>query len=79
MVAFVNRLVQVGGKYTLDEPFEVGWGNVVLDVTPRGLRTPTLRQQEVAFSVHHRLLDADVVIEADTCRVSGPAIDSQDQ
>lgn len=66
MVAFVNRLVQVGGKYTLDEPFEVGWGNVVLDVTPRGLRTPTLRQQEVTFSVHHRLLDADVVIEADT-------------
>ncbi|MGO4754593.1 DUF5996 family protein, partial [Streptomyces sp. 2MCAF27] len=40
MVAFVNRLVQVAGKYTLDEPFEVGWGNIVLDVTPRGLRTP---------------------------------------
>jgi hypothetical protein len=66
MVAYLNRLVQVGGKYTLDEPFEVGWGNVVLDVTPRGLRTPTLRQQDVSFAVHHRLLDADVVIEADT-------------
>lgn len=65
-VAYLNRLVQVGGKYTLDEPFEVGWGNVVLDVTPRGLRTPTLRQPEVTFSVHYRLLDADVVIEADT-------------
>jgi len=65
-VAYLNRLVQVGGKYTLDEPFEVGWGNVVLDVTPRGLRTPTLRQPEVTFAVHHRLLDDDVVIEADT-------------
>jgi hypothetical protein len=65
-VAYLNRLVQVGGKYTLDEPFEVGWGNVVLDVTPRGLRTPTLRQPEVTFSVHYRLLDGDVVIEADT-------------
>ena len=66
MVAYLNRLVQVGGKYTLDEPFEVGWGNIVLDVTPRGLRTPTLRQQDVTFSVHYRLLDADVHIEADT-------------
>lgn len=66
MVGYLNRLVQVGGKYTLDEPFEVGWGNVVLDVTPRGLRTPTLRQQDVTFSVHYRLLDADVHIEADT-------------
>jgi hypothetical protein len=26
MVDYVNRLVQVGGKYTLDEPFEAGWG-----------------------------------------------------
>ena len=65
-VTHLNRLVQVGGKYTLDEPFELGWGNVVLDVTPRGLRTPTLRQPDVTFSVHYRLLDADVVIEADT-------------
>ncbi len=65
-VAFLNRLVQVAGKYTLDEPFEVGWGNVVLDVTPRGLRTPTLRQPGVTFSVHYRLLDEDVLIEADS-------------
>lgn len=36
MVGYVNRVVQVAGKYTLDEPFEVGWGNVVLDVTPAG-------------------------------------------
>lgn len=34
MVDYVNRLVQVGGKYTLDEPFEASWGNIVLDVTP---------------------------------------------
>ncbi|MFE7209499.1 DUF5996 family protein [Streptomyces sp. NPDC057611] len=57
--------VQIAGKYTLDEPFEVGWGNIVLDVTPRGLRTPTLRQRDVTFTVHHRLLDGDVVIETD--------------
>jgi hypothetical protein len=66
MVAYVNRLVQVAGKYTLDEPFEAGWGNIVLEVTPRGLRTPTFRQDGVTFSVHYRLLDDDVVIEADT-------------
>lgn len=36
MVGYVNRVVQVAGKYTLDAPFEVGWGNTVLDVAPRG-------------------------------------------
>jgi len=66
MVSYLNRLVQVAGKYTIDEPFEVGWGNIVLDVTPRGLRTPVLRQPEVTFTVHYRLLDGDVLIEADT-------------
>ncbi len=65
MVDYVNRVVQVAGKYTLDEPFEVGWGNTVLDVTPRGLRTPTLRQRGVTFTVHYNLLDGGVVIEAD--------------
>jgi hypothetical protein len=65
-VDYLNRLVQVAGKYTLDMPFEVGWGNVVLDVTPRGLRSPILRQAGVTFTVHYRLLDGDVVIEADT-------------
>ncbi|MFJ1584663.1 DUF5996 family protein [Streptomyces sp. NPDC088197] len=65
MVGYVNRVVQVAGKYTLDEPFEVGWGNVVLDVTPRGLRTPTFRRRGVTFAVHYRLLDGDVVVEAD--------------
>lgn len=36
MVGYVNRVVQVAGTYTLDAPFEVGWGNTVLDVTPGG-------------------------------------------
>lgn len=68
-IGYLNRIVQVAGKYTLDMPFEAGWGNVVLDVTARGLRTPTIRESEVTFSVHYRLLDGDVVIEADTgCR-----------
>jgi hypothetical protein len=65
MVDYVTRVVQVAGKYTLDEPFEVGWGHIVLDVTPRGLSTPTFRQRGVAFRVHYRLLDGDVVIETD--------------
>ncbi|MGM9379387.1 DUF5996 family protein [Streptomyces antibioticus] len=65
MVDYVNRVVQVAGKYTLDEPFEVGWGNIVLDVTPRGLCTRTLRREGVTFRVHYRLLDGDVVIETD--------------
>jgi len=65
-VDYLNRLVQVAGKYTLDLPFELGWGNIVFGVTPRGLSTPTLRHGDVTFAVHYRLLDDDVVIEADT-------------
>jgi hypothetical protein len=80
MVDYVNRVVQVAGKYTLDAPFEEGWGNIVLDVTPRGLSTPTLRQRGVAFRVHYRLLDADVVIETDgetrTLPLSGQSVSS---
>ncbi|MFE7672025.1 DUF5996 family protein [Streptomyces albidoflavus] len=64
-VDYVNRVVQVGGKYTLDEPFEVGWGNVVLDVTPRGLTTRTFRRPDTSFQVHYGLLDGDVRIESD--------------
>ncbi|MFC9531942.1 DUF5996 family protein [Streptomyces sp. NPDC056975] len=75
MVDYVNRLVQVGGKYTLDEPFEAGWGNIVLDVTPRGLRTPTFRRQGVTFEVHYRLLDSDVVVESDRGSVTVPVSD----
>lgn len=65
-VDHLNRLVQVAGKYTLDQAFEPGWGNVVYAITPRGLRTPTLRRDGVTFAVHYRLLDDDVIIEAST-------------
>ena len=65
-VGYLNRLVQIAGKYTLDQAFEPGWGNIVYGVTPRGLITPTLRREGVTFVVHYRLLDGDVVIEADT-------------
>jgi Family of unknown function (DUF5996) len=64
MVGLLNRLVQVGGKYTLDSLFETGWGNIVLDVTPRGLRTPAVRQRSITFEIHYRLLDSEVVIES---------------
>lgn len=64
----LNRLVQIAGKHTLSHLFETGWGNIVFDVTARGLRTPTLRSGGATFDVHYRLLDDDVVIEADTGR-----------
>jgi hypothetical protein len=71
-VDHLHRLVQIAGKYTLDQTFETGWGNIVFDVTPRGLRTPTLRRNGVTFVVHYRLLDGDVLIEANTGRRSLP-------
>jgi len=66
MVDYVRRLVQIAGKYTLDQLFEPSWGNIVLAVTARGLSTRTLRVRDVTFNVHYRLLDGDVVIEAST-------------
>ncbi|WP_435228548.1 DUF5996 family protein [Streptomyces sp. Tue6028] len=63
-IEYVNRVLQVAGKYSLDDPFEVGWGNIVLEVTPRGLRTPPFRREAATFAVHYRLLDGDVVIES---------------
>ena len=63
---YLRRIVQVGAKYTLSQPFEPSWGNIVLNVTGRGLVTPTLRVGNVTFTVHYRLLDNDVVIEAST-------------
>jgi hypothetical protein len=60
----LHRLVQIAGKYTLDQAFELGWGNIVFAVTPRGSRTPTLRRDDVTFTVHYRLLDGGVVVEA---------------
>ncbi|WP_370369220.1 DUF5996 family protein [Catenulispora sp. GP43] len=75
MAAYLNRLVQIGSKYTLDAPFETGWGNIVLAVTPRGLRTPTFRQNGVTFAVHYRLLDGDAVLETDRGSVTLPLAD----
>lgn len=63
-VDHLRRLVQIAGKYTLDQTFETAWGNIVFDVTPRGLRTPVLRSGDTSFQVHYRLLDGDVLIEA---------------
>ena len=65
-VDYLRRLVQIAGKYTLDQLFEPAWGNVVFEVTPRGLSTRTLRVDGVGFRVHYRLLDGDVVLEAST-------------
>ncbi|MCW2983759.1 MAG: hypothetical protein JWR63_1329 [Conexibacter sp.] len=65
-IEHLHRLTQVAGKYTLDRQFEPGWGNVVYNVTPRGLSTPTLRRAGVTFDVQYRLLDGDVIIQADT-------------
>ena len=65
-VDYLRRLVQIAGKYTLDQLFEPAWGNIVLEVTPRGLSTRTLRVRGVSFRVHYRLRDGDVVLEAST-------------
>ncbi|MEO6942073.1 MAG: DUF5996 family protein [Terrimesophilobacter sp.] len=71
-VDYVRRLAQFGGKYTLDQTFEQGWGNIVLDVSPRGLSTPTLRVADVTFRVHCNLLDAEIVLETDRGNTSVP-------
>ncbi len=62
----LHRLSQIAGKYTLTDLFEPGWGSIVLDVTARGLRTPTLRQHGTTFEVHYRLHDGDVIIETES-------------
>lgn len=65
-VQHLQRLSQIAGKYTLSDLFEPGWGSIVLDVTTRGLRTPTLRQEGRTFEVHYRLLDGVVTIESES-------------
>lgn len=67
-VDHLHRLVQIGGKYTIDSPFEPNWGNVMLTVTPRGVTTPTLHAGDVAFSVAYDLLDDSVELVASTGR-----------
>lgn len=71
---YVRRLAQFGGKYTLDQTFEAGWGNIVLDVSPRGLSTPTLHIAGVTFRVHCNLLDAEIVLETDRGNASVPLL-----
>jgi hypothetical protein len=71
-VDHLHRLVQIGGKYTLDQPFEFNWGNIVLSVTPRGFSTPTLDAGDVLFTVDYELLDDRVTVTASTGRVSLP-------
>jgi Family of unknown function (DUF5996) len=71
-VAYLHRLSQIGGKYTLDQPFDLSWGNVVLSVTPRGFATPLLRTGDVSFAVDYELLDDQVTVSASSGRVSLP-------
>jgi hypothetical protein len=71
-VDHLHRLSQVGGKYTLDQPFDPSWGNVVLSVTPRGFVTPLLRAGEVSFAVDYELLDDRVTVTASSGRVALP-------
>lgn len=69
-VDHLHRLVQIGGKYTLDQLYEFNWGNIVLPVTPRGFSTPTLRAGDVLFVVDYELLDDRVNVIATTGRIS---------
>jgi hypothetical protein len=71
-VDHIHRLAQIGGKYTLDQPFEPNWGNVALSVTPRGFNTPTLWCGDVSFAVDYEILDARVTVTASTGSVSLP-------
>jgi Family of unknown function (DUF5996) len=68
----LHRISQIAGKYTLDQPFDPSWGNVVFSVTPRGFATPLLHAGEVSFAVDYELLDDRVTVEASTGRVSIP-------
>jgi hypothetical protein len=68
----LHRLTQIGGKYTLDQPYEFNWGNIVLAVTPRGFSTPTLRTGDLLFAVDYELLDDRVTVSATSGHVSLP-------
>ena len=71
-VDHLHRLSQIGGKYTLGEPFDPSWGNVVLSVTPRGFATPLLHAGDVSFVVEYQLLDDRVTVTASSGTVSLP-------
>jgi hypothetical protein len=71
-VDHIHRLAQIGGKYTLDQPFEPNWGNIVLPMAPRGFTTPTLWCNDVAFTVAFDLLDDQVTVTASNGRITFP-------
>lgn len=71
-VDHLRRLVQIAGKYTLDQPFEPNWGNVLMSLTPRGVMTPTLRAGDILFDVHYEILDDRVSVTANSGTVSMP-------
>ena len=64
----LHRLALVGGKHTVDTPFEPNWGNVPLNITPRGFATPTVHAGDIAFLVDYDLLDHRVELVASTGR-----------
>src|SRR3954451_2538789 len=69
-VDHLHRLAQIGGKYTLDQPFDPSWGNIVLSVTPRGFATPLLHAGEVSFADDYELPDDQVTVIASSGRVA---------
>jgi hypothetical protein len=71
-VDHIHRLAQIGAKYTLEQPFEPNWGNIILPLTPRGFATPTLWCGDVTFVVDFNLFDDRVTVTASTGSVSLP-------
>lgn len=71
-VDHIHRLAQIGAKYTLEQPFEPNWGNIVLPLTPRGFATRTLWCGDVTFVVDFNLFDDCVTVTASTGSVSLP-------
>jgi Family of unknown function (DUF5996) len=71
-VEYLHRVAQIGGKYTLDQPFQPAWGNIALSVTPKGFSTPAMWAGDVMFVVDYDLLESRVTITASTGDVSVP-------
>jgi hypothetical protein len=71
-VDHIHRLAQIGAKYTLEQPFEPNWGNIVLPLTPRGFATRTLWCGDVTFVVDFNLFDDCVTVTASTGSVALP-------
>ena len=58
----LHRLTQIAGKYTLNQPYESNWANILMSVTPRGYRSPVLRQGDVDFEIEYNLVDDQVTV-----------------